>query len=46
MLFCPGPVRDDPALGREVNDRLVDWAEQVGICPGRLDRLRGTTSAA
>jgi len=40
VLFCPGPVRDDPALGREVNDRLVDWAEQVGIYPGRLDRLR------
>ncbi|TDC48288.1 Camphene synthase [Micromonospora sp. KC207] len=39
-LFCPGPVRDDPALGEEVNDRVVEWAEQVGIYPGRLDRLR------
>lgn len=39
-LFCPGPLRDDPALGREVNDRVVAWAEQVGIYPNRLDRLR------
>jgi 2-methylisoborneol synthase len=39
-LFCPGPVRDNPALGEEVNDRLVDWAGQVGIYPGQLDRLR------
>ena len=39
-LFCPGAVRDDPALGAEVNDRLVDWAEEIGIYPGRLDRLR------
>lgn len=39
-LFCPGPVRDDPALGEEVDDRLVEWAEEVGIYPGRLDRLR------
>jgi 2-methylisoborneol synthase len=38
-LFCPGALRDDPALGEEVNDRLVGWAEQVGIYPGRLDRL-------
>ena len=39
-LFCPGPVRDNPALGEEVNNRLVDWAEEVGIYPGSLDRLR------
>jgi 2-methylisoborneol synthase len=39
-LFCPGPLRDDPALGEEVNNRLVAWAEQVGIYPGALDRLR------
>ncbi|MGH3659481.1 MAG: family 2 encapsulin nanocompartment cargo protein terpene cyclase, partial [Micromonosporaceae bacterium] len=38
-LFCPGPVRNDPALGEEVNDRLVAWAEEVGIYPGRLDHL-------
>jgi 2-methylisoborneol synthase len=39
-LFCPGAVRDDPALGEEVNDRLVAWAEEMGIYPGRLDRLQ------
>lgn len=39
-LFCPGPIRDDPALGEEVNNRLVEWAGEVGIYPGRLDRLR------
>lgn len=38
-LFCPGPLRDDPALGEEVNTRLVEWAAQVGIYPGRLDHL-------
>jgi 2-methylisoborneol synthase len=39
-LYCPPPVRDDPALGEEVNDRLVEWAAQVGIYAGRLDKLR------
>lgn len=39
-LFCPGPVRDDPALGEEVNEGLVAWAEQVGIYEGRLEKLR------
>ena len=38
-LFCPPAVRDDVALGEEVNDRVVEWAEQVGIYPGQLDRL-------
>ncbi|HEY0696781.1 MAG TPA: family 2 encapsulin nanocompartment cargo protein terpene cyclase [Micromonospora sp.] len=39
-LFCPGPIRDDPALGEAVNERVVEWAAQVGIYPGQLDRLR------
>jgi 2-methylisoborneol synthase len=39
-LYCPPAVRDDKALGEEVNDRLVEWAEQVGIYPGQLDRVR------
>lgn len=39
-LFCPGPVRDNPALGKEVDDRLVEWAQEVGIYPDNLDRLR------
>jgi 2-methylisoborneol synthase len=38
-LFCPGPVRDNAALGQEVDARLLEWAEEVGIYPGRLDRL-------
>ncbi|WP_394846421.1 hypothetical protein LZC95_03020 [Pendulispora brunnea] len=39
-LFCPGPVRDDPALGQLVNDQLVAWAGEMGIYPGQLDHLR------
>jgi 2-methylisoborneol synthase len=39
-LFCPPAVRDNPSLGEEVNDGLIEWAEQVGIYPGQLDRLR------
>ncbi len=39
-LFCPGPVRDNPALGEEVNENVVEWAEQVGIYPGQIDHLR------
>ena len=39
-LFCPGPLRDNPALGREVNDRVVAWAQDVGIYRNNLDRLR------
>ncbi len=39
-VFCPGAVRDDVALGEEVNDQLVDWAEQVGIYPGQLEKVR------
>ncbi|MCC3773116.1 family 2 encapsulin nanocompartment cargo protein terpene cyclase, partial [Streptomyces sp. UNOC14_S4] len=41
-LYCPPALRTDPALAREVNDRLVEWAEEVGIYPGRLDRVRAT----
>ncbi|MGA4954666.1 family 2 encapsulin nanocompartment cargo protein terpene cyclase [Streptomyces lavendulocolor] len=39
-LYCPPAVRDDPALGEVVNDRLVAWAEEIGIYPGRLDMVR------
>ncbi|MBT2382943.1 Camphene synthase [Streptomyces sp. ISL-11] len=39
-LYCPPALRDDPALGREVNDRLVAWADEVGIYTGRLDHVR------
>ena len=39
-LHCPDAVRDDPALGEEVNERLVAWAAEVGLFTGRLERLR------
>ncbi|MFD7276737.1 family 2 encapsulin nanocompartment cargo protein terpene cyclase [Streptomyces sp. NPDC059862] len=39
-LYCPPAVRDDPALGETVNERLVEWAEEVGIYPGQLDKVR------
>ncbi|WP_198042120.1 family 2 encapsulin nanocompartment cargo protein terpene cyclase [Kitasatospora azatica] len=39
-LYCPPHLRDDPALAAEVNDRLVDWAEQVGIYAGQLEKFR------
>ncbi|ONI90864.1 hypothetical protein ALI22I_10465 [Saccharothrix sp. ALI-22-I] len=38
-LFCPGAVRDDPALGKQVNDDLITWAQQVGIYPDQVDKL-------
>ncbi|MFJ9060567.1 family 2 encapsulin nanocompartment cargo protein terpene cyclase [Streptomyces sp. NPDC102409] len=39
-LYCPDAVRDDTALGEEVNNRLVEWAAETGIFTGRLERLR------
>ncbi|MGW5880304.1 family 2 encapsulin nanocompartment cargo protein terpene cyclase [Nocardiopsis terrae] len=39
VLYCPPAVRDDPALGEEVDRRLVEWAERVGVYPGELDRV-------
>src|SRR5262245_59756915 len=39
-LYCPDAVRDNPALCDEVNDRLVAWAEEIGIYHDRLDKLR------
>jgi 2-methylisoborneol synthase len=38
-LFCPGAVRDDPALGKQVNDDLIAWAGEVGIYEGQVARL-------
>ncbi|GAA2634700.1 family 2 encapsulin nanocompartment cargo protein terpene cyclase [Streptomyces vastus] len=40
VIYCPPAVRDDPVLGAEVNERLVEWAEECGIYPGQLDRVR------
>ncbi|GGN49102.1 terpene synthase [Streptomyces albiflavescens] len=39
-LHCPPAVRDDRALGETVTERLVEWAEEVGIYPGQLDKIR------
>jgi 2-methylisoborneol synthase len=39
-LYCPDAIRDDPVLGGIVDNGLIDWAEEVGIYPGRLDKLR------
>lgn len=39
-LYSPPPLRDDEALGEEVNDRLIEWAEEVGVYPGKLDEVR------
>ncbi|MBK3566732.1 family 2 encapsulin nanocompartment cargo protein terpene cyclase [Streptomyces sp. MBT62] len=39
-LHCPPAVRDDRALGETVTERLVQWAEEVGIYPGQLDKIR------
>lgn len=39
-LYCPGPVRIDEALGQEVDGRLIAWAAEVGIYPGKLDAVR------
>src|SRR4051812_16421916 len=34
------PYRDDAALGEELNERLVKWAEGLGMYEGHLDYLR------
>lgn len=39
-LYCPDAERDDAALGELVNERLVEWAAEIGIFQGRLERLR------
>ncbi|MEU1962428.1 family 2 encapsulin nanocompartment cargo protein terpene cyclase [Nocardia sp. NPDC019304] len=39
-LYCPPPVRDDPALAEAVNTGIVDWARDIGLYEGRLDELR------
>ncbi|MBL7765065.1 MAG: hypothetical protein JNJ58_03155 [Chitinophagaceae bacterium] len=34
------PYRDDPALGEALNERLLKWAESIGLYSGHLDYLR------
>ncbi|MFE3105574.1 family 2 encapsulin nanocompartment cargo protein terpene cyclase [Nocardia tengchongensis] len=39
-LYCPPPVRDNPALAEAVNTGIIAWAEEIGLYEGRLDDLR------
>ncbi|MEV0102403.1 family 2 encapsulin nanocompartment cargo protein terpene cyclase [Nocardia sp. NPDC050789] len=39
-LYCPPPVRDNPALAEAVNIGIIAWAEEIGLYEGRLDELR------
>ncbi|BDT92636.1 terpene synthase [Nocardia sputorum] len=39
-LYCPPPLRDDPALAEAVNTGIVEWARDIGLYEGRLDELR------
>ncbi|WP_039797462.1 family 2 encapsulin nanocompartment cargo protein terpene cyclase [Nocardia araoensis] len=39
-LYCPPPLRDDPALAEAVNTGIVDWARNIGLYEGRLGELR------
>jgi 2-methylisoborneol synthase len=39
-LYCPITARIDDDLAREVNDRLVAWAEEVGIYADHLEQFR------
>ncbi len=41
-LYCPRTARIDNALGDEVNERLVAWAEEVGIHANRIEEFRDT----
>ncbi|MFI5540064.1 family 2 encapsulin nanocompartment cargo protein terpene cyclase [Nocardia sp. NPDC051900] len=39
-LYCPPPLRDDPALAEAVNTGIIDWARDIGLYEGRLEELR------
>ncbi|MQY21092.1 family 2 encapsulin nanocompartment cargo protein terpene cyclase [Nocardia macrotermitis] len=39
-LYCPPPIRDDPALAEAVNEGILLWAQSIGLYEGRLDDLR------
>lgn len=41
-LYCPLTVRVDDDLGERVNDRLVAWAEEIGLHAGRIEQFRDT----
>lgn len=39
-LYCPPALRDDPALGGLVNERLIAWAAEIGLFADKLDHIR------
>ena len=41
-LYAPATARIDERLGGIVNDRLVDWAREVGIYADQIDKFRDT----
>ncbi|MGI5328137.1 family 2 encapsulin nanocompartment cargo protein terpene cyclase [Actinomadura nitritigenes] len=41
-LYCPLTARIDDDLALVVNDRLVEWAEEVGIYADQLGKFRDT----
>ncbi|MBO2466212.1 family 2 encapsulin nanocompartment cargo protein terpene cyclase [Actinomadura violacea] len=41
-LYCPLTARIDDDLALVVNDRLVEWAGEVGIYADQLDKFRNT----
>ncbi|MFD0381702.1 hypothetical protein ACFQ2B_02445 [Streptomyces stramineus] len=45
-LYCPPALRDDPALGGEVNDRLVEWAARSASTPDGSTASGPPTSGA
>jgi germacradienol/geosmin synthase len=45
-LYCPPAVRNDRALGEQINVRLIDWVEQVRIYPGSSTGCTKPTSGA
>ncbi|MFI6501257.1 family 2 encapsulin nanocompartment cargo protein terpene cyclase [Nonomuraea typhae] len=41
-LYCPLTVRVDDKLATLVNERLVEWAEEIGLHEGRIEQFRQT----
>ncbi|MFI5982344.1 Camphene synthase [Streptomyces sp. NPDC051555] len=39
-LECPPPRRDDPWLAARLDERVLAWAEEIGLYHGRLERVR------
>ncbi len=39
-LDCPPPRRDDPALARRLDARVLEWADRIGLYHGNLEQVR------